>query len=125
MVRLPGRDELSLHNFQDEDCESFTKKTINYVAIEARQRFITGERMTGANALFGPLIRFFYQYFRTGSFTKGSKGLVYSVLNLIYDLNLSIILWELTNQITYDDAVRKNTDKKLSYLKSGLKVKKP
>ena len=122
MVRLPGRDELSLHNFQDEDCESFNKKTINYVAIEARQRFTTGERMTGAKLIFGPLRRFLYGYFRTGSFIKGSKGLAYSVLNLIYDFNVSIILWELTNQITYDDAVRKNAEKKLSYLKSGLNI---
>jgi len=120
MVRLPGRDELSLHLFQDEDCESFTKKTINYAAIEARQRVATGELMTGAKLLFGPLRRFIYGFFRTGSFTKGSKGLVYSVLNLIYDFNVSIILWELTNQITYDDAVKKNAEKKSQLLKNSF-----
>jgi len=35
MVRLKGHDDLSLHLFQDEDCESFTKTTINYEALEA------------------------------------------------------------------------------------------
>jgi glycosyltransferase involved in cell wall biosynthesis len=117
MVRLPGRDELSLHLFQDEDCESFTKKTINYVAIEARQRFATGERMTGSKLFFGPLGRLIYQFFRTGSYSKGSKGLVYSILNLIYDFNVSIILWELTNQLTYEDAVTRNNEKKSQLFK--------
>lgn len=116
MVRLPGRDELSLHLFQDEDCESFTKKTINYEVLEARQRFAAGERMSGARLFVGPIRRFIYQYFRTGSFIRGSKGLVYSILNLIYDFNTSIILWELTNHITYKDAIKKNATKKAQLL---------
>ena len=120
MLRLPGRDDLSLHLFQDEDCESFTRKTVNYVSIEARQRFAIGERMTGMRLLLGPIGRFLYQYIRTGSFTKGSKGLVYSVLNLIYDLNVSIILWELTNQLTFGDAIRKNAEKKAQLQKDGV-----
>ena len=116
MIRLPGKDELSLHLFQDEDCESFTKKTINYEALEARQRFDAGERMTGSKLLFGPLGRFIYRYLRTGSFIRGAKGLVYSVLNFIYDLNVSIILWELSNQITYENAIRKNFEKRIQLL---------
>jgi len=120
MVRLHGTDDLSLHLFQDEDCESFTKKTINYEAVEARQRFATGDRMSGLGLLLGPIGRFLYRYFRTGSFTKGSKGLVYSVLNLIYDFNVSIILWELTNQLTFDDAIRKNAEKKAQLQKDGV-----
>ncbi|NCX93340.1 MAG: glycosyltransferase [Gammaproteobacteria bacterium] len=119
MVRLAGRDDLSLHLFQDEDCESYTKKTINYQALEARQRFASGERMSGVKLVLGPIARFLYRYFRTGSFTKGSKGLVYSVLNLIYDFNVSIILWELTNQLTFDDAIKKNAEKKAQLQKDG------
>lgn len=120
MIRLPGRDEFSLHLFQDEDCESFTRKTINYEAVEARQRFAAGERMSGIGLILGPLGRFLYRYFRTGSFTKGSKGLVYSVLNFIYDFNVSIILWELTNQLTFDNAIRKNAEKKAQLQKDGV-----
>ena len=120
MIRLPGKDELSLHLFQDEDCESFTKKTINYEVLEARQRFEAGERMTGLKLIFGPVGRFIYRYLRTGSFTKGSKGLIYSILNLIYDFNASIILWELTNQLTYDDAIRKNAEKKAQLQKDNV-----
>jgi glycosyltransferase involved in cell wall biosynthesis len=119
MIRLPGKDDLALHLFQDEDCESFTKKTINYEALEARQRFDAGERMTGVKLLFGPVGRFIYRYLRTGSFTRGTKGLVYSVLNFIYDLNVCIILWELSNQITYENAVRKNSEKKTQLLDMG------
>jgi len=104
MARLPGRDDWSLHLFQDEDCESFTKKTINYQALEAKQRFDAEERMTGAKLIFGPVGRFIYRYLRTGSFSRGSKGLVYSVLNFIYDFNVCIILWALYNQITYENA---------------------
>lgn len=120
MIRLPGRDDLSLHLFQDEDCESFTKKTINYEALEARQRFASGERMSGIKLILGPIGRFLYRYFRTGSFTKGSKGLVYSLLNLIYDFNVSIILWELTNQLTFDDAIKKNAEMKARLQKEGV-----
>lgn len=120
MVRLPGRDDLSLHLFQDEDCESFTKKTINYEALEARQRFAAGERMNALGLMLGPIGRFLYRYFRTGSFAQGSKGLVYSILNLIYDFNVSIILWELTNQLTLEDAIRKNAEKKAQLQKDGV-----
>lgn len=112
MVRLPGRDELSLHLFQDEDCESFTRKTINYEVLEARQRYAAGERISGVGLIFGPVKRFIYQYFRTGAFNKGSKGLIYSVLNFIYDLNVCIILWELSNKLTLDHAVRRNSDRR-------------
>lgn len=119
MIRLPGSDELSLHLFQDEDCESFTKKTINYEALEARQRFAAGERMSGVKLVLGPPARFIYRYFRTGSFSRGAKGLVYSILNLIYDFNVSIILWELTNQLTFDDAIRRNEEEKSRLLRDG------
>lgn len=120
MIRLPGRDEFSLHLFQDEDCESFTKKTINYEALEARQRYAAGERMSGLKILFGPLARFIYRYIRTGSVTKGEKGLIYSVMNLIYDFNVSIILWELTTQSTFNDALMKNAKKKEQLLNTGF-----
>ena len=112
MVRLPGCDDLSLHLFQDEDCESFTKKTINYEALEARQRFNSGERIRAPGIVLGPLVRFIFRYFRTGSFTKGAEGLVYSVLNLIYDINVSIILWELTNRLTLSNAIQKNAERR-------------
>jgi hypothetical protein len=120
MIRLPARDELSLHLFQDEDCESFTKKTINYEAFEARQRFAAGERMSGLRLVLGPLGRFIYRYFRTGSFGLGAKGLIYSILNLIYDFNVSIILWELTNELTFEDAIRRNAETKNRLLKDGV-----
>ena len=120
MDRLPCRDELSLHLFQDEDCESFTKKTINYEALEAKQRYAAGERMSIVKLAFGPIGRFIYRYLRTGSFTKGPKGLIYSILNLIYDFNVSIILWELTNQLTHSDAIKSNAVKKNQLLKNGF-----
>lgn len=120
MIRLPGKDELSLHLFQDEDCESFVKKTINYEVTEARQRFESGERIGFAGIFLKPLGRFVYRYLRTGSVAYGSKGLVYAVMNFIYDLNVSIILWELGDKSTYADAIRKNEDKKRTLLSNAL-----
>jgi glycosyltransferase involved in cell wall biosynthesis len=126
MVRLPGRDELSLHLLQDEDCESFTKKTINYEALEARQRIKAGEHVGGIGIIWGPLKRFIYRYFRDGSFMRGSKGLVYSALNFIYDLNVSIIMWELRNDLTIDNAIRKNALKRAELLEmTNQKSRRP
>jgi glycosyltransferase involved in cell wall biosynthesis len=116
MVRLPGRDELSLHLFQDEDCESYTKKTISYAAAEARHRFARGERVTFTGILLKPIRRFIYQYIRAGSFLYGSRGLAYATMNLIYDINMSIIIWELENELTLLDAVQKNDAKKRHFL---------
>lgn len=116
MIRLPAKDELSLHLLQDEDCETFTKKTINYEALEARQRIKAGEHVSRIGMIWGPVRRFTYRYFRDGSFMRGTKGLVYSVLNLIYDLNVCIIMWELSNELTIDDARRKNALKKTELL---------
>ena len=76
--------------------------------------------MTAKKLLVGPIGRFMYSYFRTGSFTKGTKGLIYSILNFIYDINVCIILWELTNKLTFEDAVKKNEDRKKQILISGI-----
>ena len=116
MIRLPGRDELSLHLFQDEDCESFTKKTTNYAAMEARQRFARGERVSFTGIFLRPLGRFVYRYLRAGSILYGSKGLAYAVMNFIYDINMAIIIWELGNELTFSDALRKNEEKKREFL---------
>jgi glycosyltransferase involved in cell wall biosynthesis len=113
MIRLNGNDENSIYLFQDEDCETFTKKTINYAVLEARQRFECGERINSVGLIIRPIGKFLYRYIRTGSFVKGYQGLVYSILNLIYDLNVSIILWELTNKLTLNDAIRLNKEKKV------------
>lgn len=75
MIRLPGRDDLALHLFQDEDCESFVKKTINYEVSEAQQRFASGERVGFLGIFLKPLGRFVYRYLRAGSVFYGSKGL--------------------------------------------------
>ena len=112
MIRLPGVDEISLHLFQDDDCESYIKKTINYAVTEARQRFDTGEKVIFFEILLGPVGRFLFAYFRLGSFSKGPKGLIYAMLNMIYDFMVRIILWELTNGQTYHNAIKANNDKK-------------
>lgn len=119
MIRLPGRDELALHLFQDEDCESFSKKTTNYAAMEAKQRFDRGERVGFSGVFFKPLGRFIYRYIRAGSIVHGSKGLAYAVMNFIYDVNMSIMIWELGNKLTYADAIRKNEERKRQLLKEA------
>ena len=116
MIRLPGKDELSLHLFQDEDCESFVRKTINYEVTEAKQRFALGERVGFWGILLKPLGRFIYRYIRAGSFTRGSKGLAYATMNFVYDLNLSIIIWELSNKLTYAEALQKNQERRKALL---------
>ena len=116
MIRLPGRDEMSLHLFQDEDCESFTRKTINYQVTEARQRFDRGERVHFAGLFLKPFGRFVYRYIRAGSVAQGYKGLAYAVMNFIYDLNMSIMIWELGNNLTYSDALQKNEERKRKLL---------
>jgi len=116
MIRLPGRDELSLHLFQDEDCESYTKKVTNYASMEARQRFARGERVGFAGIFLRPLGRFIYRYLRAGSILYGSKGLAYAVMNFIYDINMAIIIWELGNELTFSDALRKNEAKRREFL---------
>jgi glycosyltransferase involved in cell wall biosynthesis len=112
MIRLPAVDEMSLHLFQDDDCESYIKKTINYAVTDARQRFNAGEEVTLFGIVFGPFARFIFAYFRMGSFSKGPKGLVYALLNMMYDFTVKIILWELANEVTYHSALKKNSDTK-------------
>jgi len=45
MVRLETKDELSLHLFQDEDCKSYTIKTLKYANTEADERYKAGQRI--------------------------------------------------------------------------------
>lgn len=109
MMRLPGIDEMSLHLFQDEDCKSFTVKTIRYCDTEAYQRFIKGERVTVISMLIKPLGNFVYRYFRLGSFKMGFAGVAYSLLNMIYDYHVQILLWEKQNNLNIENAKKMNS----------------
>lgn len=117
MIRLAGKDELSLHLFQDEDCISFTSKTIKYAKTEAIQLHRMGLVSGMMGAVFKPLGRFFYAYFRLGSFLYGKKGFVYSLLNLQYDLTVQIHLWELNNGSERDNAIKENNKVRANLLK--------
>jgi hypothetical protein len=84
--------------------------------MEARQRFARGERVGFTGIFLRPLGRFIYRYLRAGSILYGSKGLAYAVMNFIYDINMAIIIWELGNELTFSDALRKNEAKKREFL---------
>ena len=108
MIRLDARDELSLHLFQDDDCHGFINKTSKYATIEANQRFMAGKKVGFTGVFFKPLLRFFYSYFRSGAFIHGMPGLIYSVLNLVYDFNVNIVLWELSHDLSQRKVIEKN-----------------
>jgi glycosyltransferase involved in cell wall biosynthesis len=108
MKRLEALDELSLHLFHDEDCQSFTNKTIKYAATEASQKFRSGKRVGAYGILFKPAMRFIYSYFRVGAVEKGVPSLVYAISNLIYDINVNIMLWELSNGLDRPGGVMAN-----------------
>lgn len=118
MVRLKASDELSLHLIRDEDCQSFNIKTLKYAAVEANQRFRAGQRIGFFGILFKPLLRFFYSYFRLGSVIRGVPGLIYSVLNLVYDFNVSIILWELCHGLDQQGVIRSNESVRSKLIKN-------
>lgn len=108
MQRLEARDDLSLHLFQDEDCNSYTIKTLGYAIREANLRFGSGQRIGFFGLLFKPLMKFVYSYFRCGAFMRGEPGLVYSILNLIYEFHISILLWELCHDLKLQGVYREN-----------------
>lgn len=118
MTKLEPTDDLSLHLFQDEDSISFAKKTINYIEIEAKQKFDEGLRVSFANLLFQPLLSAIFRYIRTGAILYGSKGLVYTYLNFVYDLTLQIRIWELTHSFQRPNAQDLNAKTKKKYLES-------
>ncbi len=124
MIRLEGSDELSLHLFQDEDCESFTKKTIKYAKVEAFQRFEAGAKVGWVGVLIKPVMRFIYSYFRTGAFIRGIPGLLYSMLNLIYEFHVNIILWELCHDLNLQGGIRESSLIRKKLIKNSIKVKK-
>lgn len=108
MLRLEGRDDISLHLFQDEDCQNYTIKTLNYAYTEANQRFRSGQTIGFFGLLFKPIWRFIYSYLRSGAFVRGVPGLIYSILNLVYDFQISIILWELCHDLKLQGVYREN-----------------
>ncbi len=124
MLRLETSGKLSLHLFQDEDCESFTNKTIKYATEEAFQQFKSGKRVGWFGVLIKPVMRFIYSYFRTGAFIRGVPGLVYSMLNLIYDFNVNIILWELCHDLNLQGGIRESSLVREKLIKNLTKVKK-
>jgi glycosyltransferase involved in cell wall biosynthesis len=109
MIRLEGRDELSLHLFQDEDSISFISKTVKYAKTEAIQLHRMGIVNGIIKTIIAPFGRFLYAYFRLGSFLQGKKGFVYAFLNLQYDLTVQLHLWELNNSADRDNAIKDNS----------------
>ena len=108
MVRLKATDDLSMHLFLDDDCSSLTTKTVKYTDLEAKQKFMAGVKIGFWGLLFKPLWRFVFAYFRLGSIIRGESGLVYSILNLVYDFQVSIKLWELRNGLDRQGVFREN-----------------
>ena len=118
MIRLKGKDELSVHLFQDEDCRSYTTKTLKYANTEANQRFRAGQRVGFVDLFLKPLYRFFYSYIRIGVFARGEPGLIYSILNLVYDFQVNIILWELSHDLSLQGVHRVNADVRSKLIKN-------
>jgi glycosyltransferase involved in cell wall biosynthesis len=108
MIRLEAKDELSLHLFQDDDCQSFTAKTIKYAAMEAKHKFGTGKNFGFIELFFKPLWRVFYAYFRSGAVTRGIPGLIYSILNLVYDFQVNIMIWELSHNLNRQGLIKEH-----------------
>lgn len=123
MIRLDGKDELSLHLFQDEDCRSYTLKTIEYATREAKDRFLFGKRVGFFGIFFKPMCKFIYGYFRTGAFRRGVPGLIYSILNLMYDFQINIILWEMCHDLNLQGVCRENALTRLKLITEGSKHK--
>lgn len=123
MIRLDGRDELSLHLFQDEDCRSYTLKTIEYATREAKERFLSDTRVGFFGLFFKPVYKFIYGYFRTGAFCRGVPGLIYSILNLVYDFQINIILWEMCHDLNLRGVHRENALTRLKLITEGSKHK--
>lgn len=118
MIRLPGLDDLSIRVFQDENCESFHRKTLNYQVREAKEKFKIIAKINVPLLFTKPFIRFIYSYIRLGSFTKGVPGLVYALTNLVYDINLSIMIWELEKNLDFKNTLAANDSMKLNLLKN-------
>ena len=88
------------------------------IEIEAKQKFDEGLRVSFANLLFQPLLSAIFRYIRTGAILYGSKGLVYTYLNFVYDLTLQIRIWELTHSFQQPNPHDLNVKTKKKYLES-------
>lgn len=108
MIRLAPSKDLSLHLFHDYDCETFTLKTIQYAVQEARQRFTNGERVGYIDLFIKPFMLGMYRHLRLGSVRYGLRGLVHTILDYIYQLQVTIIIWELQNNLTDGGTQAKN-----------------
>lgn len=117
MVRLKSNNRNSLHLFQDENYLSATNKNIKYSEIDARQRFNAGARHGVLKGILKAFGRFLYSYVRLGSFRFGSRGLVYAIINLQYDISIALMVWELSNDLGGTTPVKKNTEARVALLR--------
>jgi glycosyltransferase involved in cell wall biosynthesis len=104
MIRLPAEDNLALHLFQDVDTFEFSRKTIRYASIEARQQGKLERHQRMSYLVLIKVLSNLWKYFRLGSISRGNEGLAYFILNLIYDINIILIRWELSTENTIEDA---------------------
>ena len=111
-------------NYKSEIDKKLVQETINYAKEEAFQQFKSGKKVGWFGILIKPVMRFIYSYFRTGAFIRGVPGLLYSMLNLIYDFNVNIILWELCHDLNRQGGIKKSSLVRGKLIKNSTKAKK-
>ena len=121
MVRLRAHNSNSLHVFQDESCVSFTRKTITYAEIEAAGQIGIASKYGLLAGLSKALLRFLYRYFRLGSFRFRSEGLAYAVLNLQYDIQIALTVWENVNGYGGSQRAQRNDEVRVALLSDAVK----
>lgn len=109
-LKLPAKDEYSIHLFRDYDVKKAEENHSKYSSIDAKHRIEMGMRTNTRRLILKPLKHFFHQYIRCGSILYGVEGLIYSLLFAQLELNVQLKMWEIQSGHNIDSIRKKNIE---------------
>jgi len=119
ILRLPARDELSIHLFRDYNVQKSESNHSFYGDQDSNHRYLSGVRTNLWLILWRPFRVFLYQYIRCGSILYGAPGLIYSILFSQLELNIQLKLWELQNEFDLNRVKTSHLSKRTQMMKEG------
>lgn len=97
LLELPSQENLAIEHFGYDNLNQFLDRQNRYSKIEARQRYLSGERFSWKSFFWKPLREFLVRFLKHKGFLDGFLGFSLTVLMMIYQWMVLIKLWEIEN----------------------------
>lgn len=98
ILNLDSKEELAIVHFGYESVKEFLDRQNRYSTITAENLFAAGFKFSWVNFFWMPIREFLVRFIRHAGFLDGIHGFALTTLMMIYQLQVTIKLWESEKQ---------------------------